>query len=68
MVNLYWGENVRYENGFINGDDSTRTIAIVMICKMPYKEFVDLIYACIRVEKIRKLYFKLELLLCNMFQ
>lgn len=44
IVNLYWGGDIEFHNGFIQGDNSTKRTSIVLRHKMQYAEFVDLVY------------------------
>nr|KAJ0216107.1 hypothetical protein LSAT_V11C300133080 [Lactuca sativa] len=63
MINLYWGGNILYENGFVKGDHSTLTTSNVVRHKL-YEEFKDLVYAHIGVEKTT---YKLNISLCYEF-
>lgn len=56
MINLYWGGQIEYENGFIKGD--------IIRHKMWYEEFKDLINAHVEVDKIT---YKLNMSLCYQF-
>nr|KAJ0187554.1 hypothetical protein LSAT_V11C900494220 [Lactuca sativa] len=64
MINLYWGGNILYENGFVKGDHSTLTTSNVVRHKLQYEEFKDLVYAHVGVEKT---IYKLNISLCYEF-
>lgn len=64
MINLYWGGNIKYENGIIKGDHSTFSTSNIVRHKMGYEEFKDLCYAHVGVEKASH---KLNISLCYQF-
>ena len=61
MINLYWGGNIKYENGIIKGDESTFNTSNIVRHKMSYEEFKDLVFAQVGVEKNA---YKLNMSLC----
>ena len=61
LMSLYWGGNIRYDNGVIKGDESTLTTSNIVRHKMGYDEFKDLVYAHLRVDKTA---YKLNISLC----
>ncbi|KAL4575286.1 hypothetical protein LXL04_022128 [Taraxacum kok-saghyz] len=64
LMTLYWGGNIRYDNGVIKGDESTLTTSNIVRHKMGYDEFKDLVYAHLRVDKTS---YKLNISLCYQF-
>ncbi|GKC81140.1 hypothetical protein Tco_1136857, partial [Tanacetum coccineum] len=58
VVNVFWGGDIRYENGLIIGDQTTLNTTIAIRQKMRFVEFLDLLYAYIGVEKVA---FKLDI-------
>lgn len=52
LIDLCWGDNIEYVNGFIKGDQSNLSSLNIVRHKMGYKEFKDLIYTDVGVDKI----------------
>ncbi|XP_071710014.1 uncharacterized protein [Rutidosis leptorrhynchoides] len=51
LVNIYYGGNIEYVNGHVKHHNSTTHFTVVARDKIPYEQFLDLIYKHIGIEK-----------------